>query len=219
MRMRRFLWSTGLWAVVGLGVGCAHDEAKQARAQGEKVGEAFAEKVRFADQLSLLNQEQIVLGQIALRNSNDPEVRRFAEDLIRDHQRNQEDLKTLAEAKAMSLAAVNLSTQDIATGGAGPEGAQRGMEKGDEEYNKKYDKQVMEFLEKRNSLSGLSGREFDKAFLAEVKKGQQRGEKLIDEGLDDYPDDTTLAMFLGRTSPVIDSHQQRLETLRGFIGD
>jgi predicted outer membrane protein len=219
MRMRRWLWGAGLLAVVGLGSGCAHDETKQARIRGEKVGEAFAQKVRFADQLSLVNQEQIVLGHIALRQSNDPEVRRFAEDLIRNHQRNQEDLERLAESKAFSLAVVDLDTQDLGIGGAGTEGMRQGMEKGDESYDKKYDEQVMEFLETRNALAGLSGREFDQAFLAEVKKGQERGEKLIDEGLDDYRDDTTLAMFLGRTAPVLESHQQRIATLKGYLGD
>jgi putative membrane protein len=217
--MRRFLWSAGLVAVLGLGAGCAHDEAKQARVQGEKVGEAFARKVRFADQLSLLNQEQIVLGHLALRQSRDPEVRRFAEDLIRDHERNQDDLEALAESKAISLARVDLSTRDTAIGGAGLEGMEHGMEKGEEAYSKQYDRQVMEFLETRNTMAGLSGREFDKAFLEEVRKGQTRGEKLIDKGLDDFRDDTTLAVFLSRSAPVIDSHQQRLETLRGFIGD
>ena len=59
MRMRRVLWSAGLLVAVGLGAGCAHDEAKQARSQCEQVGEALAEKARFADQLSLLSQEQI----------------------------------------------------------------------------------------------------------------------------------------------------------------
>jgi predicted outer membrane protein len=219
MRMRRFLWGAGLLAIMGLGVGCAHDEAKQAHSRGEKVGAALAEKVRFADQLSLLNQEQIALGQLALRNSDNPEVQRFAQDLIRDHKRNQEELETLAKSKTMSLAVVNLSTEDMAVGGAGMEGVEKGVKKGSEKYDKKFNEQVSGFLDKRNQLASLSGHEFDKAFLAEVKKGQERGEKLIDQGLDDYHEDTTLAVFLGRTAPVISGHQQQLETLRGLLGE
>ncbi len=219
MRMRRWLWSVGLAAVVGLGAGCAHDETKQARSRGEKVGLALAEKVRFADQLSLLNQQQIVLAHVALSRSTTPEVRRFAEDLIRNHQRNQDDLETLAESKTLSLAGVDLNTEDLAIGGGGTEGLEKGLEKGDEAYDKKYDQQVMEFLERRNALAGLSGREFDQAFLAEVKKGQERGEKLVDQGLDDFRDDTTLAVFLTRTAPVFELHQQQVETLKGYLGD
>ena len=223
MRMRRWLWSAGLVAVVGLGAGCAHDETTQARIRGEKVGQALAEKVRFADQLSLLNQQQIALGHLALRKSEDPEVRRFAQELIRDHQKNQDDLETLAESKAFSLASVDLSMEDSAIGGAGSEGVaegvEKGMEKGQEKYNKKYDKQVMKFLEKRDELAGLSGREFDQAFLDEVGDGQDRGKELIEEGLDEYRDDTTLALFLGRTAPVFSSHQQRAATLEGYLGD
>lgn len=223
--MRRLLWGAGLLALMGMGAGCAHDEAKQARSRGEKVGEAFAEKVRYADQLSLLNQEQIVLGHLALQNSSDPEVQAFAQDLIRNHQKSQEDLQTLARSKAFSLAAVDLSTQYMGIGGAGAEGAEgaegamRGMEKGEEEYDKKFNKQVNQFLERRNELAGLSGREFDRAFLQQVKKDQERGEELVDKGLKEYRDDTSLALLLTRTSPVIQAQQQRLETLRGFIGD
>ena len=219
MRIRQWLWSAGLLAAVGLGAGCAHDEAKQARSRGEQVGEALAGKVRYADQLSLLNQGQIALGHLALSRSEDPEVRRFAQELIRDHQKNQDDLETLAESKAFSLASVDLSMEDSAIGGAGTEGVMEGMEKGKEKYSKKYDKQVMKFLVKRDELAGLSGREFDQAFLSEVKKGQERGEKLVDEGLDDYRDDTTLAMFLSRAAPVFESHQQQVETLKGYLGD
>ncbi|WP_395831225.1 DUF4142 domain-containing protein [Archangium violaceum] len=219
MRMRRLLWGAGLLALMGMGAGCAHDEAKQARSRGEKVGEAFAEKVRYADQLSLLNQEQIVLGHLALQKSSEPEVQAFAQDLIRNHQKSQEDLQTLAQSKAFSLAAVDLSTQDLAIGGAGTEGAMQGMEKGEEKYDKKFDKQVNQFLERRNELAGLSGREFDRAFLQQVKKDQERGEELIDKGLKEYRDDTSLALLLTRTSPVIQAQQQRIETLRGFIGD
>ncbi|QRK08491.1 DUF4142 domain-containing protein [Archangium violaceum] len=219
MRMRRLLWGAGLLALMGMGAGCAHDEAKQARSRGERIGEAFAEKVRYTDQLSLLNQEQIALGHLALMKSSHPEVKAFAQDLIRNHQNSQQDLLTLAQSKAMSLAAVDLSTQDQAIGGAGAEGVMQGMEQGEEKYDKKFDKQVNQFLEKRNELAGLSGRDFDKAFLEQVKEDQERGAELIDQGLEKYRDDTALALLLSRTSPVIQAHQQRIATLRGFIGD
>lgn len=216
MRMRRVLWSAGLLAVVGLGAGCAHDEAKQARSQGEQVGEALAEKARFADQLSLLNQEQIALGNLALQKSQNPEVRHFAEELIRNHKKNQDDLETLAGSK---LAMLDLSEDAQAIGGAGTEGMEKGIEKGKEKYNKQYDKQVMKFLEKRDALMGLSGREFDKAFLDEVEDGQDRGKELIEEGLDEYRDDASLAIFLGRTGPVLSGHRQQAEMLKGYIAD
>lgn len=218
MSMRRLLWGAGVLAVIGTGAGCAHDEAKQARSQGEKVGEAFAQKVRFADQLSLFNQKQISLAQLALEKSTNPEVRTFAQELIRDHQKNQDDLEELAHSKAITLATVNLSTEEQAVGGAGLEGASKGVEKGKEKYNKKFDEQEAAFRELRDSMQRLNGHEFDKAFIGQVKEAQQDGEKLIDKGLKDYRGDTSLALFLSRTSPVVNSHQQRAEALKGIIG-
>lgn len=218
MRASRMLCGMGLVVALGLGAGCAHDEARYARNQGEKVGQAFAEKVRFADQLALLDQEQIALGQVALERSSNPEVRRFAQLLIRDHENHLNDLRQLAEAQAFSLATVDLSTQGEATGGAGFEGAAQGMDKGEKAYDKKVDKQVRKFTERRDELASRSGADFDRAFLDRVNEDQERGKDLVEEGLDDYRGDTSLALLLGRTAPVLQSHQRQIDTLSGFIG-
>jgi putative membrane protein len=217
--MRQWLWSAGLLTVMGLGVGCAHNEAKQARSQGEKVGAAVADKVRFADQVSLVNQEQIAMGRLALEKSKNSEVRRFAQELIRDHERNEADLQALARNKAMSLAVLDLGWQQQGVGGAGYTGAEKGIEKGNPAYDEKLDKQVREFTQKRDKLAGLSGHEFDKSFLDQVRKGQKEGGKLVDKGLDKYRDDAALAAFLGRTAPVLNGHEQRAESLKGYLGE
>ncbi|WP_395855461.1 DUF4142 domain-containing protein [Cystobacter fuscus] len=219
MRTNRMLCGVGLVVALGLGAGCAHDEAKYARTQGEKVGQAFAEKVRFADQLALLDQEQIALGRLAVERSSHPEVRRFAQLLIRDHENHLNDLRALAEGQAFSLALVDLNTQDTATGGAGWEGAEKGAHKGVKAYDKKVDKQVRAFVERRDELASLGGADFDQAFLDQVNEDQERGKKLVAEGLDDYRGDTSLALLLGRTAPVLQSHQRQIDTLKGFIGD
>ncbi|WNG24296.1 DUF4142 domain-containing protein [Cystobacter fuscus] len=217
MRMRRWLWSAGLLAVVGMSAGCAHSEEKQARHQTERVGEAVAEKARFADQVVLLNQGQIAMGQLALSKSNNPEVRRFARELIREHQRNQADLEALARTKTLSLAVLNLGWEQQGIGGAGYEGAQKGIEKGAGRYDKKLGKQVDEFIGRRDHLAGLSGSEFDRAFLEEVHKDQKKGGKLVDKGLNEFRDDAALAVFLSRTAPVLNSHEQRAESLKSSL--
>jgi predicted outer membrane protein len=219
MRIRRMLWGVGMVAVLGTGAGCAHSAADRAENQGERVGEAFAEKVRFADQLALFDQKQIALGHVALERSSNPEVRRFAQILIRDHQNHLEDLKTLAQSNAFSLALVDLSTQDSAIGGSGFEGAVKGAQKGDKAYDKKTDKQVKKFIEERDELASLRGREFDQEFLDRVKDDQKNGLDLVEEGLDDYRQDTSFALLLSRTTPILQGHQLQIRTLDGIIGD
>lgn len=214
MRTRRMLCGMGMVMALGLGAGCAHSDAKYARAQGERVGEAFADKVRFADQLALLDQEQIALGQLALERSSNSEVKRFARMLIRDHEGHLEELRALADGEAFSLARVNLSTSDSATGGSGFEGS----DKGERAYDKKVDKQVRKFIDRRDKIAGKSGGDFDRAFLDQVKDDQERGHDLVEKGLDEYRGDTSLALLLGRTTPVLQSHERQIDTLRGFIG-
>ncbi|ATB37027.1 hypothetical protein CYFUS_002448 [Cystobacter fuscus] len=218
MRTRRMLCGMGLVVALGMGAGCAHDAEKAARERGEMVGQAFAEKVRFADQLALLDQEQIALGRLAMERSSNPEVRRFAQQLVRDHENHLSDLHTLARAQAFSLARVDLSMQGTATGGAGWEGAEKGAHKGMKAHDKKVDKQVRHFVERRDELASRSGAQFDQEFLKQVGKDQERGRDLVDEGLRDYHDDTSLALLLSRTAPVLQGHQRQISTLKGFIG-
>jgi putative membrane protein len=51
--------------------------------------------------------------------------------------KSQDDLEALANSKAFSLDVVDLSTEDQAIGGAGTEGAIKGIKKGDEKYDMK----------------------------------------------------------------------------------
>ena len=218
MKMRRALCGVGVVAMLGLGAGCAHDGSRAARQEGEKVGKAFAERAHFTDQLARLDQEQIALGRLALERTQDREVRLFAENLIRDHEQHLAQLRSMADEKAFSLSMFDLSA-DSATGGAGLDGAVEGMRKEEKKNDKRSDKQMRKFLERRDELASLSGRDFDRAFIDQVKSDQERGEELARDGLDEYRNDTRLALLLSRSAPIYHIHQQQAATLKGFIGD
>ncbi len=52
---------------------------------------------------SQLNAAEIETGRLAVERAEDPEVRQFAERMIEDHTRANEELKRLAERKGISL--------------------------------------------------------------------------------------------------------------------
>ena len=218
MKWGRLLCGVGVVAAMGLGAGCAHNEEREARYQGEKVGRAAAEKAHFADRLAQLDREQIALGQLALERAASPEVRQFAQNLVQDHQRHLDSLRALADERSMSLSLNDLSQEDTAIGGAGFEGAAKGIKKENRAYDKREDKRERDFFVLRDGLASLSGPEFDRTFLSEVKKDQGMGEKLTRQGLNDYRSDTQLALFLGRSTPLFHIHQQQVENLQGYIG-
>jgi predicted outer membrane protein len=218
MSWRGLFCGMGVVAVMGLGAGCAHNEEREARAQGERVGRAAAEKAHFADRLAQGDREQIALGQLALGRASNPEVRQFAQTLVQDHQRHLDSLRSIADERSMSLSLGDLSLQDAGVGGAGLEGASKAIKKENRTYDKQSDKREREFFERRDVLAGLSGQDFDRAFLDEVKHDQGLGERLTRQGLDAYRSDTQLGLFLGRTTPMFHLHQQQVETLQGYIG-
>ncbi|MBN1209697.1 MAG: DUF4142 domain-containing protein [Myxococcaceae bacterium] len=216
--MRRYLLGAGLLGILGLGAACAHDDkSESARKTGQEVGEAVADKAYFADQLALLDQKQIALGEMALQKSTSSEIRVFAQQLVENHRQHLASVQNYAEAAAMSLAVMELSTQESmeGTGGAGrqEEGVRQGVEQRSAKHDEKLDKQIDEFTGVLNALSGKSGEAFDKAFLMQVRKDQEHGGELVEEGLKRYRDDASLAMLLSRSGPVFERQAERSRIL------
>ncbi|HVG64290.1 MAG TPA: DUF4142 domain-containing protein [Hyalangium sp.] len=217
MKMRRYLLGTGLLVIIGLGAACSHESKYQAaRETGKEVAEAAGGKVQFADQLALLDKKQVALGQLALRKSSDPQVRAFAHQLIENHEQHHASLQEYADASALRLAMIDLSTESGVGGAgeAGKVGVTESVNKQSAEYDEKIYKQKEEFRKQAQALSGMSGREFDKAFLAQVEKDQKRGQELVDQGLKEYSDDGALGLLLGRSAPIFEHQHEHAKALK-----
>lgn len=220
MKMRRYLLGAGLLVSIGMGAACKHESKYEAeRKAGKEAGKAVSHKVHFADQLSLLDKKQVALGELALQKSSDPQVRAFAHQLIENHQQHQASLESYADASALRLAVIDLSTEPGVggSGEAGVMGAKQAVKEQSEHYDKKLDKQIAHFREKERALSAKSGREFDKAFLEEVEKDQKHGKHLVEQGLKEYGDDGALAMLLGRSTSMFERQYEHAKALKASI--
>lgn len=218
-KIRRYLLEAGLVVIIGMGGACAHfhkNKYEAARETGKEVGEAVANKAYFVDQLSLLDKKQIALGKLALQKSSNTEVRAFAQQLIENHEQHMDNLEKYADASALRLAVIHLSTEEEAMGGSGGPGV-LGAKAGAAKYDKKLDKEIASAKSDVQKLSAKSGPEFDKAFLEHVHGDQKHGRKLTNHGLKKYSDDAALAMLLGRSTPTFERQEAQAKALKDLI--
>ncbi|MFL5346402.1 MAG: DUF4142 domain-containing protein [Hyalangium sp.] len=220
MKMRRYLLGTGLMMMIGLGGACSHESKYEAaRKTGQQVGEAVATKVQFADQFAMLDKKEVALGKLALKKSSNSQVRAFAHQLIENHEQHLASLDSYADASALRLAQIDLSTEPGVGGSGGPGsiGVKEAAKKQSAQYDEKLDKQIENFKGQLRDLSAKSGSEFDKDFLAQIEKDQKTGTELTEKGLKEYSDDASLALLLGRNAPIFERQLEQAKALSASI--
>ncbi|HZH75225.1 MAG TPA: DUF4142 domain-containing protein [Archangium sp.] len=219
MKMRRQLWGVGLGVALCCGAAWAQGtlDTKQVRQEGQQLGEAVQDKVGFTQQLAFLDQTQIALGKLALEKSSDPGVRAFAQSLIQDHQQHLASLQTYSEANTLGLALLDLGMEGTAVGGSGDMGTGGAVETPAVKYDEQYLQLVNGFVNTRDQLTALSGRDFDKAFLQQVAHYQKQGAKLVNTGLKNFRDDTSLSLLLNRLDTVLQTRQNQVKSLEKAV--
>ncbi|MBZ4422970.1 DUF4142 domain-containing protein [Myxococcus sp. RHSTA-1-4] len=216
----RGLGAAGLTAalVVGLLVGCsAH--ADDSRKQERRIGEAAADREQYVGQLVLFDAKQIALGELALQRSQDPQVRRFARQLVADHRKHLNDLRNWADTQSLEVAVIDLAIPEgqEGVGGSGSAGIQEGYEARMKGVDKRLEEDVGDAQEDLNEVRAKQGAEFDRAFISRVIDDQEDGLELVEDGMDTYRADATFGLLLNHTSNVIDRQVARGKSLEKVL--
>lgn len=93
--------------------GTTNDAAARARVAGDMAPAAslmsrgtMSEKdfdTHFAMDASNTNMDEIAIAKVALQRASDPQVKQYAETLVRDHEQAEDQLKKLAQEKGWAL--------------------------------------------------------------------------------------------------------------------
>ena len=121
---------------------------------------------------------EVALGNLALQKSQNEQIRNFAQQMVTDHTASNEELKTLAASKNVTL------PTDMAN---------------------KHRNAV-------NKLNGMSGTDFDKAFMKQMVKDHEAAVKLFSKQADREGDADTKA-FAAKTLPTLQNHLQTARTI------
>ncbi|WP_225411453.1 DUF4142 domain-containing protein [Stigmatella hybrida] len=173
----------------------AGDAIKEAR----EIGKTAAEGKLYVDKLAVFNAKQIAMGELALQQSEDPMVLKFARQLVQNHRQSQSELKTWADTKAYELSSIDMS-------GTGGSGIQIGY---DEEMKgkdgRKYEA-IRDAQKDVNDLRKKEGKDFDKEFLSKVISDQEKGKELLGEGKDKYEKDAVFSSLLNKNNVTLEGH-------------
>jgi putative membrane protein len=75
---------------------CASSVHAQAMGSGTRETPADSPDAMFVQQASVSGTAEVELSRIAVRQAQSPQVRRFAQDMLQEHERNNRELMTIA---------------------------------------------------------------------------------------------------------------------------
>ena len=196
--MKQWMRLGGVVALAVVATACAGDDARDANdtaATPAARDNATAGTSGTADQRADLDfvrkhvamgEHEIALGRLAQQKGTHPEVKRFAEMMVRDHQMAGDELKQI----------LNQST----TGTAG-DTARTG------------DADAEDHREKLEEMQKLSGREFDQKYIDQMVDDHQ---KAVDDLEDkaDGSNNAAVKQWAAKTLPKVQQHLERAKTIK-----
>lgn len=143
----------------------------------------------FAERLSMLNKDEIEVGQLAQKQASDPKVKEYARKLVEEHQQQQKALTELAAKKNWKL------------------GEGKPIDAVDQ-------KVVQADKADMDKLRALQGPAFDSAFLSSMVADHDHALRMVEAAQQQYQD-PELKRSLGETRTHLQDHWQQAYRLLG----
>ena len=136
----------------------------------------------FANKAAVGGMAEVALGKLAAGKTSDAKIKEFANMMVTDHGKANDELKGIAQTKKITLPA----TLDA------------------------------EHQAKSDSLSKLSGKDFDKAYVAAMVEGHQKTLALMQGEAADGKD-ADLKAFAAKTAPVVKMHLDAINKIQSTM--
>jgi putative membrane protein len=136
----------------------------------------------FANKAAVGGMAEVALGKLAAGKTSDAKIKEFANMMVTDHGKANDELKGIAQTKKITLPA----TLDA------------------------------EHQAKSDSLSKLSGKDFDKAYVAAMVEGHQKTLALMQGEAADGKD-ADLKGFAAKTAPVVKMHLDAITKIQAGL--
>jgi putative membrane protein len=186
---------------------------------------------QFAQKAALGGQKEIFLSQVALRKSDNSQIKSFAQQMVRDHSAVGQQLAQIAQTKGIQLPPTNAFETALesatATAQTRPSAEtstsrptdieQRRTPTGRPETAKTPLAVPESELEAARKLERLSGSQFDRAYIAEMVSDHRKTVTKFERASQSL-DDAELKQFATDTLPKIREHTSHAEQLSQTLG-
>ena len=195
--MKQWMRFGGVMALALVATACAGDDARNANetaatpaARDNAAGTSGTADQRadldFVRKHVAMGEHEIELGKLAQQKGTHPEVKRFGETMVRDHQLAGQELKQIL-------------TQST-TGTAGETARDNSTDSDDHR-------------EKMEDMRKLSGQEFDEKYIDQMVDDHQ---KAVDdlEGKAENSNNAAVKQWAAKTLPKVQQHLERAKTIK-----
>jgi putative membrane protein len=138
---------------------------------------------RFAMKAAQGGMAEVQLGQLAAQKASNPDVKAFGQQMVDDHGKANDQLKSVASQENMTLPST-LDTKDQAL---------------------------------LTKLQGLSGADFDRAYVKAMVKDHQEDVKEFQREADKGKD-PQIKNFASQTLPVLQQHLSKIQSIESNLG-
>ena len=142
--------------------------------------------------MHMTNEMEVKLGELAKKKGASDEVRRYGDRLVRDHRFADGKVEDMAKAKGIALQMPEAKTDA-------------------EKQDMQKDQQMVQKVE------GMSGRDFDKAFLEMMAVGHAKAIAMLTQA-HDVTKDPELKDMLGKMVPILRQHEVVAQKLQSSLG-
>ncbi|MCD6048719.1 MAG: hypothetical protein K0Q55_122 [Verrucomicrobia bacterium] len=195
----------------------ADDQRKPAEAQMQS-----QTPQQFVRQTLRAGQKEVILGELALKKTEDPQIRILAQDMVQDHSKLNTELKEIAQRKGFDVPPVdNYDTAKVTPRPVSPESIPDSPALGTDDRPQDTSKRIknvdaadadMDADKARRRLSELSGVEFDRAYVKEMVSDHKQAVSKF-ETASKYLADSELKAFASKSLPTLRTHLEHAQRL------
>jgi putative membrane protein len=148
----------------------------------------------FLERMHYTHQMEIKLGRLAQQNASNPDVKSFAERMVRDHTQADQKLMSMAQGRGMKLSDTPRPMNDMETKHLAAGKAQ--MEK----------------------LQTLKDEAFDSSYMASQVEMHDASLGKLMAGRQAFSGNTELTRMIDEATPIISQHRQQAYSVLGKLG-
>jgi putative membrane protein len=168
---------------------------------------------QFALKAAIGGQKEVQLSQIALQQSQNPEVKTFAQHMVQDHSALSRQLTEVAQRKSIQLPSTNAFETALIQTRRTPTGRSETSDK----LSTRSEIPETE-LEPARKLEKLSGSEFDRAYVKEMVKDHEKTIAKFEEAAQSL-NDPELKQFAEESLPKLREHNRMARQLSQTVGN
>jgi putative membrane protein len=176
---------------------------------------------KFVKEAAKSGMMEVQMGNLGVQKAQNEQVKQFAQKLLTDHTRANQELKQFASTKGLTLPSESQGISGTTSGSsstdaAGGPGSSTSATTGSSEAGA-HDAGKHQMHAEMKKLQSMSGSEFDREFARQAVKHHQKSVREFEQA-SQRAEDQQLKAWIDKTLPTLREHLQTAQSLQASVG-